>query len=1326
MDAQQTLVYECSRKNAQIQISNSEWTNIFNEPIELEKGDTVRMLGSFISEAGDGNDISITEDLEFTLNWSPYINADTVKFDSTSGASHTPHAAYQMKLGDIAQPAYLTDNFGVEPPYHPSSTDTPNTQANLESACLRDINTQYKDYSDSTAHYNYNNDIAVKMGCDIDTHSSGSALTAADYEKTAGSLYSFGGQNLEQEFKVAHMCKLIRFPIFKGILYRKPINNDNQQFTETFNNFDESEPILKTGDSIATYFNGPIWDIDNLGSTPRYYPYPGTNNEFGKPQYDKGPRSVVGTVIAHKDVYEDIYDPIANITRSCLFRYCYVQDFSNPGQYQHKNTESTYPRHGAPMKENGYNEYRNDNKVNGFTYNYYWDGDTKNCFYNQNYMYQLVSKRLLNKTGQNPGPINQTNLPFSPNSTPEENLYNQFNHNLSFLWSGMPSNTQPFNVGEGGDNGASDPAAAPGTMLNQFTSWVTWRDNLTGASLNVFLQEDITAASTSVKLDLTALDTLRQTGSILSGDIRLVNPTYCEAILNIDYVNGFVEVAISDPPNAPINGGTALNLEVNAGGWFWMPLSWRIHCYNDGGYMAQWITGQNDINEWIGCGGIYKVNTTNDNLTPHAPAVGKYNRCYIPYAHQKVESKYAARNFGTGSDNKIGSLSVLYQTGAATNPFPNQTPQARTRQIFGQSPGFILPGNVGVGNLPMPYCWSSFPAMNINNNQSGGGHHVVNPVCGSVYNEYCCSIHFQTDTGGVVPLQAGNQTQFENNVFWKSDLIYTKKYKTAFKVKKGFYSPEKFSDIINDQLHYSTEQYNEEIGKENTTVNGFDRALQSSNSVLHGNFIHTYLPDLSYGFFPLTPATFKVVPELQQYPYGFNTLNVNPYLHYYEDFGDLTPIQVPQALNGQNTYYIPPWSFSDNGMNTEITSLFRLIGGKQPRSTNTYSMDNQDPALLRNTRILDNLIDVGDTQYQNGQNPSSLQFCQIYQNRTYMNALTYGGSSKCFVGAVNPSFIFDEDKNRFSFEFLYTPYRPATDDQGTSLTMVSGQAVPSAIMDTDGTGGLTAELSGITITNLIGNQINNTNMIYSFPYTKNYPSPIVNYTSLSNKLWNDIGFSNTLLSSLNDDYLTNIYLFFNQENQLNPTVIRNFPEVNISVNGANPARSYCSLVAPPLQYTVQVDSNDFFGDRKPTLTESPFYLVGSNFPAKHYYGGQGTELPIFGICSRQFSSFGFVFDLADSSITYTVNENTKLSHITTRIYTNDYKIASNLNDDSSVVYIINKSNYYPQMPPDEIQDVEKIQLENQLLTMPYTPQQFYYTEPMVYEAPLFDTDSEED
>ena len=885
MDSQQTLVYECSRKNAQIQVGNSQWTNIFNEPIELQKGDTVRMLGSFISEAGEGNDISLDEDFEFTLNWSPYINADTVKFDSTSGAAHTPNASYQMKLGDIAQPCYFTDNFGIEPPYHPTGIADLTSQTALENASLRDLNTQYKDYSDSTAHYDYNNDIAIKMGCDIDTHSSGSELTASDYDKIPGTLFSFGGQNLEQEFLVGHMCKLIRFPVFKGIHYLEP-NGSNTAVTPVTKYFDPNEDILKVGDTIATYFNGPIWDIDGASSSPRYYPYPGTNDPFGEPQYDKGPRSVTGNIIAMKDVYEDIYDPLDNISRSCLFRYVYVQDFSNPGQYKFKNSNSTYPRHGAPQKENGYNDFRNDNKLNGFSYNYYMtlfdpnSGSDANAWYGQNYMYQLVSERLLNQTGQNPGPPKQSDLPFPNNTSKEIELKNQFNHNLSFFWSGMPSNTMPFNTNEGGEGGSNDPSNANGTMLNQFTSWVRWIDNFSATGVNVIIQEDVPMGATTVKLDLTALPYLREPGANLTV-FGFSNPNYSQEIIEINEEEGYVEVGMSEASLTNINGGTALQLYPNEGGWFWYPHSWRIHCYQDtnNSTPAQFITNQNNINEWIGCGGIYKVNQENDNLTPHTPAAGKINRCYIAYNHQKVESPYKARNFGTGSDNKVNTLSNQYSIPNHVNPHPNATPQSRTRQIFGQSCGFPLPGGVNSGNpdnKPMPWCWTGFPGMNPSAHP--GNHVIKNPVCGTVYNEYCCSIHFQGDDGLTVPA-AGNQTQFENNVLFKGDLIYTKRYKTAFKVPKGFYSLQKFTDLVNDQLHYSTAQYNEEIGDENTSVSGFDHAYQSSNSVLGGNFIHTYLPDLTYGFFPLTPDV-KTELGLE----GFNTIEVNDFFKYPSEY----------------------------------------------------------------------------------------------------------------------------------------------------------------------------------------------------------------------------------------------------------------------------------------------------------------------------------------------------------------------------------------------------------------------------------------------------------
>ena len=47
MSNPQTLVYECSRGNAAVKITNNEWINEFSEGIKLEKGDQIKLLGRF-------------------------------------------------------------------------------------------------------------------------------------------------------------------------------------------------------------------------------------------------------------------------------------------------------------------------------------------------------------------------------------------------------------------------------------------------------------------------------------------------------------------------------------------------------------------------------------------------------------------------------------------------------------------------------------------------------------------------------------------------------------------------------------------------------------------------------------------------------------------------------------------------------------------------------------------------------------------------------------------------------------------------------------------------------------------------------------------------------------------------------------------------------------------------------------------------------------------------------------------------------------------------------------------------------------------------------
>ena len=68
----QSEVYECSRASASLQISNSHWINEFND-LKLNKGDSIRILGSFVHEGSMGEEIEIIEDTELNINYSPFL-----------------------------------------------------------------------------------------------------------------------------------------------------------------------------------------------------------------------------------------------------------------------------------------------------------------------------------------------------------------------------------------------------------------------------------------------------------------------------------------------------------------------------------------------------------------------------------------------------------------------------------------------------------------------------------------------------------------------------------------------------------------------------------------------------------------------------------------------------------------------------------------------------------------------------------------------------------------------------------------------------------------------------------------------------------------------------------------------------------------------------------------------------------------------------------------------------------------------------------------------------------------------------------------------------
>ncbi len=307
MDSQNT-VYECSRQNASLKVSNSEWVNEWNDGIKLNKGDSVRLLGSFISEVGDGNDIAVSEDVKFTIDFKPYVNAETINFNSVT--DEKIKGTFQMKLGDIAQPAYATDNFGIEPPYTSNYLQTvpqnPNKDFNKRQQADR---FQYsRTYPNQVFQYKYyERDDAQKIGAYLDTTSGAGNITALDVtnEKlVTDTLSQFNQLNLPQEYYIAHMCKLVVLPLFHGTKF---LVGAGVYQTNTFDPAD----VIQVGDYISTYHLAQYPTL----ATPDASEYTYTTDagtDACKVKWEGGPQSVVGKVIATKYMTKIIYDPVLN------------------------------------------------------------------------------------------------------------------------------------------------------------------------------------------------------------------------------------------------------------------------------------------------------------------------------------------------------------------------------------------------------------------------------------------------------------------------------------------------------------------------------------------------------------------------------------------------------------------------------------------------------------------------------------------------------------------------------------------------------------------------------------------------------------------------------------------------------------------------------------------------------------------------------------------------------------------------------------------------------------------------------------------------------
>ena len=580
---------------------------------------------------------------------------------------------------------------------------------------------------------------------------------------------------------------------------------------------------------------------------------------------------------------------------------------------------------------------------------------------------------------------------------------------------------------------------------------------------------------------------------------------------------------------------------------------------------------------------------------------------------------------------------------------------------------------------------------------------------------------------------------------WSSDMIMVKESISKFKVPAGFYTEEQLAEEINNALHFNTEKYKEIYGNRDanndysipSNVGLKERARTCQPSVVNGAFMHTYLPDVSYGFSPITttnatklelePQTKDLTTELLTYE-PVHDPNTNIFTYYYpSEYSDNPALayngttrrritdhttEFPTAVGTHlKVYSIPNATSIPGGTESQKElSLIRLRGGALLESefdATTGRWNNVKPRMVGNLEVLrstdiafwaSNVIPF----YPQDDNPAWQSTLSVYAYRTRLtrNLFPNGGSARVLCGANDFTLSWEEGANRFSLNKLFTPLRPHQVESQTtpptkSVDFGIGDAIPSAIISAKHTGKIVSQLTGIYINDLNANAFNQKNWgnpglgdFWEYDIETN-----TEIETTGQNLLTILGYPQDQVDATSNSFnLVEDIFTYRSDLLQSGSAIRVGAKITPAVNASNPVASRCLNLAPIQQFFVQVDTDDYFANDVPLKGSSPYYFIGSNFPSKQFYGNlNGAKLPIIGICSRNFSAFNFVFDLGGSSISFLVSENTTITHIETKIYDSNLKSPTNLSPSSSVIYLITRYNYAnPITNPLELQQIEQL------------------------------------
>mgnify|MGYP003664647310 FL=1 len=1439
-----TKAYECSRQNAKVVISNSEWVNDFSDGIKLEKGDSVRLLGSFVNEASSGEEIEVTDEMEVNIQYSTFLKGQTF-FTADKGTD-------LIDLGKIGDIPYSTDSFGIEPPgwWFNDGQATTGSVANRGTSAFTfdasDNNLYENPYATGTGKVSYNtggaqwtsqNNFARTWGTNIKTYSDNQNTASLNESHIYTDWSNFSCTN---ELYIAGLVKKLILPVLDKSITSLSVNGGSFDFEDLV-----SDPPI-AGEGMLAGVPRPgmcIATADIAGATGLFDEdgngYFETDAPCGKVNLTSGVQSVIGEILAVRPVKYMIRE----VTTDCfeLLVYNWVSPASiNPKPLTRNNLDGTklstpaavgslvntatqitgnafvnciVQTHGSGEKENGYNTNSTFNNINGSV--------------------------NLGAT------VSGAQIPNNANSqmagVPDVWSYDRMDASVSsifpnvgkgiekFKLSCLDSNLDDYKIGISKPQGLSFlyngsygsqlrypkhpiPSPNPHNYYHRYraqSNCVLSRSTCVYPSYleaHIAISDNVNNSGTGLPLQSTEVETPPCVGgfiickpetmtAIMNGtytridegraDGRIArwwwdysyqyqNSKYSErhykdnchtqtalAAADAPGTNGFDGPYQSVLAGTPASDENKYNLEMCG-----KPQSqnWRLigqpgfnEPYNTGlmsGYGFFFASGTGGVDTtaplYIGDGGGNIMSTqegVNANQWLQKPA-GGYTSAHFgcPFERATYETTVNSVHF---QDKSTGDceLGLDWATGAPNGDYFKYT----LVNILLNLSTVALIQCLDENNIQTPVVGSLFlPQYDNIVNRKDVTITVVTPtgipgqfnVTLSHAVDNCAAGHMPA--GQVIflsPTTVGSITGAGTEALpWAGDMLMVRENIAKYKVKSGFYTQEQLANVINDKLHYPTDKYKKEFSVTNqvpTNVGKLEQAFSSQNTVIKGNFVHTYIPDLNYGFTPvtttnatqldLTASTKEMTDELYTYeivewPVGVGTPHGFRFYHLSElpAYNGTTvrkvtdnPTDYPTFTGTHMKLYSIPYMSYDR-VNPQI-HLFRMKGGALNMSdleTNAGPPESFKRWDLKDSRFVGYYEGLRDLRtHATPANPTEAQgsaYSYAWRTRLNRNLLSYGGAAKIFVGANNFTLSFVEETNRFSLNNLYTPIRPHLSENPVNTAFGIDDAVPSAIVGSELTGNLEDMLSGIYINKLNGDLI--TREAFGYRWFDNMLVDTISADTLAlytDNFLESLGYPNTQAILYNNSFNNENDLYiFNGVNYTDGTAIRVGSKITPSINGSNPFANDCTLVAPVQQYFVEVDTDDFFADNAPTKGRNPYYYIGSDFPAKEFFGNDnGSKLPVIGICARNFHSFNFAFDLGASSITYTIDEDITITSLRTAIYTSDLKAPQNLSKFSSIIYLITKNNYFKSLTSQ--QDlVAKSQLIQSNYSSPYNP--FFY------------------